>query len=101
MRKYVGMSLPYLIEVEEVEAQQDPGPDFIDTPNIVFKWSMEWQGTWSTVTPTRITQGRYQAIVVPPRSGTLYWRWETLDTLNTVKEGHDIVKESAFETGRC
>lgn len=49
MRKYVGMSLPYNIEVEEVEAEQDPGPDFIDTPNIVFRWSMEWQGIASSL----------------------------------------------------
>jgi non-ribosomal peptide synthetase component F len=101
MRKYVGGSLPYQIKVEEVEAEQDPGPDFIDTPNIVFKWSMEWQGTWSTIVPTRISTGHYQAVVTPPRSGTLFWRWETKDTLNTVKEGHDIIKESAFEMGRC
>jgi hypothetical protein len=98
MRKYVGMTLTYRIEVEEIEAVQDPGPDFIDTPEIAFKWQIGWCGLPHTVTPTRISEGHYEVSITPTESGTLFWRWDTDGETDAVKEGHDIILPSAFET---
>lgn len=101
MRKYVGMTLTYRIDVEEIEAEQDPGSDFIDVPEVVFKWKIGWHGVERSVTPTRISQGRYEVSVTPDRSGTLYWRWDTEGETDAVKESFDIILESAFETARA
>lgn len=102
MRYYVGASITRQITVEEVEPEQDPGPDFIAATDLVFKWQIGWSGIPHTEMPEEISEGRYQATYVPTESGTIHWRWE--GTVNgvfrIVKEGHDIVLASAFEAGR-
>lgn len=100
MRKYVGMTLTYRVEVEEPDVEPDPGSDLIDTPEIVFKWQIGWCGIQHTVTPTRISQGLYEVSITPTESGTLFWRWDTEGETDTVKEGHDIILASAFESGQ-
>lgn len=102
MRKYVGQTLTRQIEVEEIEAVQDPGPDFVNLTNLTFKWQIGWCGISHTETPTQVSTGHYEVSYTPTESGTLFWRWEgDFNTIfKEVTEGHEIILASAFETAR-
>lgn len=98
MRYYVGASITHQIVVEEVEPVQDPGPDFIAATDLIFKWKIDWNGISNSVTPESVSTGRYKATYAPDRAGTALWRWEGYvnGIYKVVKEGHDIILESAF-----
>ena len=87
---YVGQDRVFTFTLENNLTLTDP-------TTIAFQYKEGKLGAWTSVTPVKISTGKYTATVNPQYGGGIFWQWKTT-TPNFAREGMDYCQPSQFAT---